>query len=77
MMDPTGKLAYDVAMSRIKEIQQEAERQRLIAELERGHPGRFDRLCVSAGDRMVSLGNRLRQRGDVPWPREENPAAGI
>ncbi len=76
MMDPTGRMAYHLAMSHIKDIQQEADRQRLIADLERSRPGRFDRLCVSAGGRMVSLGKRLQHRGEIQWAREKNRAAG-
>ena len=75
-MEPMGKLAYDMTMTRITDMRREAERDGLIAALEHDRPGRFDRLCASAGERMVSLGERLRRRGEPRWQPEENRAAG-
>ncbi len=77
MMEPMGNRAYKLAMSRIEIMQQEAERDRLIAQLEDIGPRRFDRLCIWAGGRVVSLGERLRQHGETRWQPDHSRMLGM
>jgi hypothetical protein len=77
MMEPTGKLAYDLAIMHQKDLLREAERDRLLADLKSDGPGPFDRFFVFAGNRMISLGERLRQNREIQSQLNENPAPGL
>ncbi len=77
MMEPMGKLAYDLALMRIEDWQREAEHDHLLAELTSERPGRFSQLCVLAGDGLVAFGEWLRQHGRARWQPSENTLSGI
>ncbi len=61
-MEPMSRSIYEAALARQDELRKAAARERMVAQANNGTPGWGDRFYLLAGELMIRLGERLKQR---------------